>query len=452
MRKQLEVMSAAVGLALVVAGCGSSAKTITRPPPGRAASAAGNAPPPPTSAECVKNFGVACYSAKQLQRAYDLAPLYAKGFDGKGRTIVIIDPYGSQPLAKDLATFDRGLGLPAPPSLRVLQPVGKVAAFNPSNAAMVDKAGETTGDVETAHEIAPGASILVIETPLAETNSGGGFPQMIAAENFVVTHNLGDVISQSFGLPEQNATRSAVLSARYAFVNAEHHRVTVVAASNDLGVTGATPTGTLYDHPIVDWPASDPLVTAVVGTTLHLDAAGNRASPDTAWNDSRDAAVQKKFGALPWAGTGGLSTIFVRPSYQNSVAATVGNHRGVPDVSFSASLSGAVLIYGSFTGKGTWGPGGGTSAACPEFAGIVAIADQYAGRKLGLINPALYRLEAEKAPGIVDVTQGNNTVSFPQGGKTITVNGYQAKPRYDLVTGVGTIGAARFVPELAAQH
>ena len=82
----------------------------------------------------------------------------------------------------------------------------------------------------------------------------------------------------------------------------------------------------------------------------------------------------------------------------------------------SASLSGGILLYGSFTGKGTWGPGGGTSAACPELAGIIAIADQYAGKKLGLINPALYRLEAQKAPGIVDVTEGDNTVSFSQGG------------------------------------
>ncbi len=453
MRKQLKVMSAAAGVALVVAGCGSSSKAVTRALSAKAASAAANAPPPPTSAECVKNFGVACYSPKQLQRAYDLAPLYAKGFDGKGRTIVIIDPYGSPTLAKDLATFDRGLGLPAPPSLRVVQPVGKVPAFNPSNAALVDKAGETTGDVETAHEIAPGASILVIETPVDETQAGGGFSQFMAAENYVVAHNLGDVISQSFGLPEQNVKPTVLQSLRHAFVNAEEHHVTVLAASNDLGVTGPNPAVTaLYDHPIVDWPASDPLVTAVGGTTLHLDAAGNRTSPDIAWNDSHDAAVQKKFGALPWAGTGGLSTIFARPSYQNSVSATVGSHRGVPDVSFSASLSGAVLIYGSFTGKGMWGPGGGTSAACPEFAGIVAIADQYAGGRLGLINPALYRLEAEKAPAIVDVTQGDNTVSFPQGGKTIAVNGYQAKPGYDLVTGVGTISAARFVPELAAQH
>ena len=103
---------------------------------------------------------------------------------------------------------------------------------------------------------------------MGETLSGGGFPQFIAADNYVATHHLGDVISQSFGLPEQNTQRSALLSLRYAFVNDERAQVTVLAASNDLGVTGPTPTGTLYEHPIVDWPASDPLVTAVGGTTL----------------------------------------------------------------------------------------------------------------------------------------------------------------------------------------
>ena len=78
----------------------------------------------------------------------------------------------------------------------------------------------------------------------------------------------------------------------------------------------------------------------------------------------------------------------------------------------SASLSGATLLYESFTGTGTWEPGGGTSAACPQFAGIVAIADQYAGRSLGFINPSLYRLESQKAPGVIDVTQGSNTARF----------------------------------------
>jgi subtilase family serine protease len=422
--------------------------------PGTSAQSASSFPgsaAPPTSAQCVKLLGVACYSPKQLQRAYDLGPLYARGFDGAGRTIVIVDPFGSPTIRHDLMTFDRAFGLPAPPSFRILQPVGAVPPFNRKNAGMLDKAGETTGDVELAHEIAPGASILLVETPAPETISGGGFAQLMAAENYVIAHNLGDVISQSFGLPEPNfASKSAVLRLRYAFVNAYRHHVTVLAASNDLGVTGPARNDTLYTHPVVNWPASDPLVTGVGGTTLHLTAAGRRISPDTAWNDSRNAAVIKHFGALPWASTGGLSAIFTRPAYQDPVSATVGDHRGVPDVAMSASLSGGVDIFESYTGApGIWAPGGGTSAAAPEFAGIIAIADQYAHRRLGLLNPALYRLAQDDAPGLVAITSGSNTVTFAQKGKTITVKGYQATAGYNLVTGVGTINAALFIPELA---
>jgi subtilase family serine protease len=406
---------------------------------------------PPTSAECMKALGIACYSPRQVERAYDLLPLYARGLDGTDRTIVIVDPFGSPTLRHDLRVFDRGFGLPAPPSLRVLQPVGKVPPFNPKNPAMVAKAGETTEDVEWAHAIAPGADILVAETPVAETAAGGGFPQFMAAEKYVIKHHLGDVISQSFSLPEQNfPSRAALLRLRYAYRDARRHHVTVLAAANDLGAAGVTPAGTGYLHPVVWWPASDPLVTGVGGTRLHLNAAGDRTSPDTAWNDSRNTAVAKVFGALPWAGGGGRSIIFPRPGYQDPVSGVTGNHRGVPDVSMSASLSGAVIAFESFSGPpGQWFPTGGTSGATPEFAGIVAIADQYAHRRLGFINPALYRLEQERAPGLVDVTKGSNTVSFMQGGKTITIKGYPARPGYDLVTGVGTIDAARFVPELA---
>ena len=81
---------------------------------------------------------------------------------------------------------------------------------------------------------------------------------------------------------------------------------------------------------------------------------------------------------------------------------------------------------------------------------MVALADQVAGHPLGLINPALYKMSAlGQAAGIVDVTKGNNTVSFPQGGKVHTVTGFRARPGYDLASGVGTVNAARFVPELA---
>jgi subtilase family serine protease len=402
----------------------------------------------------MKKLGLACYWPLQLQRAYDLSPLYAKGFDGKGRTIVIVDPFGSPTIRHDLGVFDHAFGLLAPPSFRVLRPVGPVPPFNPKNPEMLAKADETTGDVELAHEIAPGASIVLVETPAAETPSGGGFAQFMAAENYVIAHSLGDVISQSFALPEQNfPSRSYILRLRYAYLNAYRHHVTVLAASNDFGVAGPTPAGTFYSDRVVEWPASDPLVTGVGGTTLHLNAAGGRTSPDIAWNETLNATAVGQLGAtppFPLASSGGLSQIFTRPAYQDPVSGIVGNHRGVPDVALSASFSGGVLVFESFTGApGLWGPGGGTSAATPELAGIVAIADQYAHKRLGLINPALYRLEQEHAPGIVAVTKGNNTVSFVQNGQTVTLQGYQAGPGYNLVTGVGTINSARFIPELA---
>ena len=96
-----------------------------------------------------------------------------------------------------------------------------------------------------------------------------------------------------------------------------------------------------------------------------------------------------------------------------------------------------------------WYPTCGTSEATPLFSGIVALSDQVAGHSLGLINPALYQLSAEHAPGIVDVTSGNNTVSFTQDGKLDTVKGFSALKGYDLATGVGTVNGAYFVPELA---
>jgi subtilase family serine protease len=107
-------------------------------------------------------------------------------------------------------------------------------------------------------------------------------------------------------------------------------------------------------------------------------------------------------------------------------------------------------MYQSFAGQPAgWYPTCGTSEATPEFAGIVALADQVAGHPIGLINPALYRLSAMRAPGIADVTSGGNTVSFRQGGKYHTVRGFRARPGYDLASGVGTVNAPFFVPELA---
>jgi subtilase family serine protease len=204
---------------------------------------------------------------------------------------------------------------------------------------------------------------------------------------------------------------------------------------------------------VTSWPDSDPLVTAVGGTRL-IQAGGKYTS--VAWNDTADTAAARYFALqsppVPFASGGGTSEFFARPSYQNGVKAVTGARRGVPDVSMSASCDGAVEVYSTFLGQRPgWSLICGTSEATPEFAAIVALADQVAGHPLGLINPALYALSARRAAGIVDVTSGNNTVSFYQGTPRAlhTVAGYPARAGYDLVTGVGTVNAASFVYELA---
>lgn len=407
---------------------------------------------PPASADCVAAYGIACYSPPQVEKAYGLPPLYAKGLTGKGRTIVIVDPYGSPTIQNDLSVFDGAFGLPAPPSLKILQPNGPVPPYDPGNPVMVSSASETTGDVELAHEIAPGANIVIDQFPLTGTTLDGDFNEAMTAENSVITQGIGDVFSQSFGYPEADFGGAAqIRQLRFAYLNAYARHVTMLAASGDSGPSGPMPDGTSYTHRVTWWPASDPLVTGVGGTTLHLDATGNRISPDTAWNDNANPVVQRDAGPeYLWAGGGGQSGVFGRPGYQDSVRDAAGGSRGVPDISMTASISGAVLVYESFTGSGTWGPGGGTSIASPMLSGVVAIADQFARTRLGLINPALYRLEREHAPGLVDVTRGNTTVGFTLNGAPVTVPGYPAAPGYDLATGTGTVDAARLVPELSA--
>ena len=351
---------------------------------------------------------------------------------------------------------DRTFKLPAPPSLTVIQPAGAVPQYTASSNRE-GWAGETTLDVEYAHTMAPEANILLIETPTSENEGTSGFPQIVAAELYVINHHLGGVISQSFSATEQSfPTAQSLLALRDSYIAAADsaNNVTVLTASGDSGAADVGPdASTYYDYRVTSWPDSDPLVTAVGGTQLHLDAKGNRTSQDTVWNDTYNGATNQFIvgsgGPDPLASGGGRSVIFERPTFQNGVASVVGQHRGVPDVSMSAACNGAVDTYQSFAGQTPgWYPICGTSEATPLFAGIVALADQKAGHSLGPINSALYALSASRAAGIVDVTQGNNTVSFVQDGKLQRVTGFPALRGYDLASGVGTMDAAKFVPEL----
>jgi subtilase family serine protease len=412
---------------------------------------------PPTQSQCEQMWTAPCYVPAQLETAYNEQPLFGSGITGKGQTIVIVDSFGSPTIQSDLAAFDAEFNLPAPPSFKIIQPAGKVPAWDPTNAnGDLNWGGETTLDVEWSHAMAPGASILLVETPVAETEGTAGFPQIVRAENYVINHHLGQVISQSFAATEGTFPSAAsIYGLRSAYFNAARNHVTVLAATGDNGASdAANVAGTLiYTHPVVAWPATDPLVTAVGGTQLSLLADGSRTQPDRVWNDSTNYALNNAFfltpGPTATATGGGLSTVFARPSYQDGVAGVVGDHRGVPDIAMSAACSGLVDTYQSFPGEPAgWYVACGTSEASPLFAGIVALADQEAGHSLGLINPALYAMSAAHAPGIVDITTGNNSVEFLQP-TLVKVEGYHAGPGYDLASGVGTVNAALFVPELA---
>jgi subtilase family serine protease len=397
---------------------------------------------------------VACYGPTQIQQAYNLPALFSKGITGTGETIVIVDSFGSPTIGHDLKVFDRTFGLPAPPSFNVIQPAGPIPPYTGTGPA-VGWAGETNLDVEYAHAMAPGANILLVETPTSENEGTSGFPQIVQAEEYVIDHHLGDVISQSFSATENTfPSTQSLLDLRAPYIDAQQHNVTVLTASGDSGAADVKLHGRFYLFPVTSWPDSDPLVTGVGGTQLQLDAKGNHTGPDVVWNDTDNVATNEFIfgdaGPNALAGGGGKSIIFPRPAYQDGVQSVVGSQRGVPDISMSGACNGGVDAYQSFAGQPAgWYVVCGTSESTPLFSGIVALADQVAGHPLGLINPALYAMSAAGAPGIVDVTSGNNSVTFTQSHKHNTVTGFPALPGYDLASGVGTIDASTFVPELA---
>jgi subtilase family serine protease len=214
----------------------------------------------------------------------------------------------------------------------------------------------------------------------------------------------------------------------------------------------------------VDWPSTDPLVTGVGGTQLHLDANGNRTSADSVWHDL-SSTVGVTGPVYTWGSSGGgHSTVFSRPQFQNDVAGTVGASRGTPDIAMSAAVNGAVDFYDTTDpGVAGWGIVGGTSEASPLFSGIVALADQVAGHSLGDLNPALYAMGRSGARGgIVPISTGTNEYTFCQAADIqsdsscasssdlVNVPGFTANGTYNDATGWGTVDAAKFVPTLAA--
>ncbi len=372
-----------------------------------------------------------CYTPQLFRQAYRVDKLIQKNITGKGQTIVDIVSFGSPTLQQDMDIYDKQFNLP-PVNLQIIAPL-KEPIYDPNG----DRGGwaqETTLDVEIIHTIAPDAKIIVLVSPVAETEGTIGLPEFLELQQYVIDHKLGNIVSQSWAASEltlQDQAGQQEIQRWDTFYQQATTQMgmTYLSSSGDNGATDFTDLRgrQLASVQTTAFPTDSPWVTSVGGTTLrHIGSTFS----ERAWNGSG----------------GGFSRFYKTPSYQQSLPAAVQsqlqNRRGVPDVAGAADPRTGLVIYIG----GQWTVGGGTSASAPLWAGIVALANQMAGHPLGFINPALYKLAVSKSyeQDFNDITIGNNTNNATQ------VQGYTAVPGWDPITGLGSPEAQNLVPDLVA--
>ncbi len=379
-----------------------------------------------------------CYDPYQMRAAYGVAPLIANGLDGTGKTIVILDAFDDPYLQSDFSYFNNYYGLPDQ-TIAQYYPGGQ--ANTPYDAGWSE---EMQLDVDWSHAIAPGAKIVIVH---AMSNSD---QDLIAGLNYAVDHKLGDVISMSFGEADQCLGSALQSQWHQAFVKATQKNITLLASSGDQGASQPSCDGSSWIQS-TSAPASDPLVTGVGGTELSAtdysclltSSCGPSWVPgsyisEIGWNEGPTGDYSNYFGSTEASG-GGFSTVWLEPPYQKTWLPH-GTMRAVPDVSYNAAILHGVLVplleFGGFYRFG------GTSCGAPQWAGLIAIADQAAGHDYGFINTALYSMG--KDTGLYgstfhDITSGtNNAVEFDSSNNEVDIPGYSAGPGWDPVTGLGS--------------
>jgi kumamolisin len=375
------------------------------------------------------------YTPEDLAQAYDTAPLAQAGLNGANQTVAFaeIDTFRQS----DIDTFDNAFNLNAPP-VQVIQVGG--------GAAGADKVSETTLDIEVVHAVAPNAQLIAYE---------GGSDLQGLAQLFsqIVTDHRAHVVSISLGLCERfvlDATQAPsniqdafdlsggafFQSLDSTFREADALGMSVLVSSGDTGAYGCNQLDPSNHALSPSAPATSPYVTAVGGTALFTTASGGYDHED-GWEGALEGA----------GGGGGVSQVYTRPSWQTGPG--VNNQfsngmRQVPDIAADADPLTGYAIYDSSSncaGQNCWGVVGGTSAAAPFWAGLVALADQRAAAQgkgpVGFLNPLLYRLGSGATPPYHDVVAGGN-LYFP------------ATPGWDFSTGWGSPDANAIVPMLAA--
>jgi subtilase family serine protease len=383
------------------------------------------------------------YTAKQLRTAYRMQAPVRHNDSGNGVTVAIIDAYASPTIVADANSLAASQGEPQ------FKP-GQYTETTFPPFGLQDECGGEAGwnteeslDVEAVHALAPGANIHYIGASDCDTG-------IDTAVNYVIQNHVADIVSNSYGFVGEDGLGGEVALEDSMYVQAATEGIGFYFSSGDEGdnaVAGGTP------HPEPDFPASDPWVTGVGGTSLAVKASG-AYDFETAWGDYLDSvnfstspsSYSKPLPGEFWAGGGGgVSRLFGQPNYQRldvptSLAELNGSTpmRVVPDVAAVADPETGFLIRFD----GTDYQYGGTSLACPVFAGIQALVSQGRRHPLGFANPSLYLIGL--AQGMFhDVKAPRSTLALmtTSGGTLVTLakdTSLTSTRGYDDTTGLGT--------------
>ncbi|MGH2458635.1 MAG: protease pro-enzyme activation domain-containing protein, partial [Chloroflexota bacterium] len=361
------------------------------------------------------------YAPDDLRAAYDLNPLIdGMGDDGAGQTIALVefDGFSSNDVATYLSAFSLGS-----PNWQVIPVDGGVGA--PGDGSI-----EVELDMEVASAIAPGASQIVYEAP-------NTWPDSVLLYNQIVTDDHASVVSSSWGACEGEYPSSVEQQLDQVLQEGAAQGQAFFVASGDDGAYGCQKSTTLQ----VQFPASDPNVVAVGGTSL-VTGSGGIYESESAWSCALCAESNDPAGI---GGGGGFSSTFSMPSFQVQYGlGTSASKRNVPDVSANADPSTGYTMYCATVACGSagWIIVGGTSAATPLWAGLAADTNEYLHRlgktRLGNASAFIYGVASPSEPYTAyhDVRTGDNLH-------------YNAGPGYDLATGLGSPDAWSFARDVA---
>lgn len=384
---------------------------------------------------------ICSWTPSQLQKHYGLDAAYKQGLDGTGETVVIVDgPTDGTQLTSDLALFSTQAGLPATnaSNFKVLYPDGKPSALSLEVDNWQD---EASLDVEWVHSIAPKAKIVIEIMPTED------WTEFEFAIDYARQNKLGNVISNSYGLPEALFGAFTIKGFEQVLKKAAAAGIAVNFSSGDGGDEGTgVPNGggALY-------PSTSAFATAIGGTAIGIPN-GTASGAEVGWGNNvtflsfAQNAVLDPPEALGFNGGagGGISTFIAKPSWQKSLPGTA---RSVPDISALADpFTGAV-----FTEFGQAEAGiGGTSLACPIFSAFWAIADQKAGKSLGQAAPLLTKLPAGSIHDVVPVSSPTNVagIVFDSGGATFYSSDTLLAPLFTTtkyVSAAWDLGGGEFV-------